>query len=161
MLVPFEELPATSRVWIYQANRALTQEELSHAEAFVRTFIEQWQAHGAPVKGNAKVYHQRFLVITADEGFTAPTGCSIDASVHCVNELERKLGVNFTDRSQVAFLREGEIFMMPMQQIKEKVATGEITPETVTFNPMVANKHELESNWTIPAKDSWLARYFK
>lgn len=160
MLVPFEELPATSRVWIYQANRTLTSDEVSHTEAFVRTFIEQWQAHGKPVKGAAKVYHQRFLAITADEGFTTPTGCSIDASVHCVQELEQNLGVVFTDRSQVAFLREGEIFMMPMQQIKAKVAAGEITPETVTFNTLVTNKHELESRWTIPAGESWLSRYF-
>jgi len=161
MLVPYDELPATSRVWIYQANRPLSDAEATHAEAFVRTFIEQWQAHGKPVKGDVKVYHQRFLVLTVDEGFTVPTGCSIDASVHCVNELEQNLGVVFTDRSQVAFLREGEIFMMPMGDIKEKVAAGEITPETVTFNPMVANKHDLESRWTIPAGESWLARYFK
>lgn len=161
MLVPFEELPATSRVWIYQATRTLTEAEVSHAEAFLRTFIEQWQAHGKPVKGDAKVYHNRFIAITADEGFTTPTGCSIDSSVHCIQELEQNLGLGLMDRSQVAFLREGEIFFMPMQQIKDKVASGEITPDTVTFNTLAANKHELESRWTIPAKDSWMSRYFK
>lgn len=161
MLVPYDELPATSRIWIYQADRTLTEAEVAHAEAYMRTFIEQWKAHGAPVKADVKVYHQRFLVVAADEGFTTPTGCSIDASVHSIRELEQKLGVNFMDRSQVAFLREGEIFFMPMKELKEKVAAGEITPDTVTFDPMVANKHELESRWKVPAKDSWLARYFK
>ena len=28
MLVPFESLPDSSRVWIYQSNRSFTEEEL-------------------------------------------------------------------------------------------------------------------------------------
>lgn len=161
MLVSFDQMPASSRVWIYQADRSLQEEEVTHIEAHLRTFLEQWAAHGKPLKASVSIAHNQFLVLALDEAFNQATGCSIDASVHCVQELEQKLSVSFSDRTKVAFIREGEIFLMPLQAIKQKVEAGEITPQTVTFNNLVSSKMEWESKWTVPASETWLSRYFK
>ena len=47
MLVSFDKLPDASRVWIYQANRSFTEEELSEIRSKLDLFIEQWTAHGS------------------------------------------------------------------------------------------------------------------
>jgi hypothetical protein len=45
-----------------------------------------------------------------------------------------------------------------MPQLKYAVEQGFITAETLFFNNVVLTKEELETNWLIPAKNSWLAK---
>ena len=47
MLVDFNTLPDDSRIWIYQANRTLTEDEVSEIETKLSKFIQEWTAHGA------------------------------------------------------------------------------------------------------------------
>ena len=47
MLVDFNSLPETSRVWIYQCNRSLTENEISEISNKLDIFIENWTAHGS------------------------------------------------------------------------------------------------------------------
>jgi len=160
MHIPFEQLPEHSRLWIYQAARELTGAEVAKAEQIVKGFTEQWAAHGQALKSSFQVCHNRFLVLGVDQQHHAPTGCSIDSSVAVVRELEREFGTSFFERMLIPFRIGGKIEVLPMQQIKQKVASGEILPETPTFNNLVSNKAEWEKGWEVPAKETWLARYF-
>lgn len=160
MYLDFEEMRPQSRIWVYQANRQLSTEEVQSLEEGLRKFTAQWEAHGKPLKSSGKVYHNQFLVIAVDEDFNVATGCSIDSSVAFVREAERSLNINFFDRSKVAFLIDEQIYLESLPALKEKVAQGSITPETKTFNNLVADKAALEQEWVVAAKDSWLSRYF-
>ena len=48
MLVPFESLPDEARVWIYQADRSFTDEELLEVESKIQSF---WKVGLPMVKG--------------------------------------------------------------------------------------------------------------
>lgn len=160
MYLEFDEMPSTARVWIYQADRLLSAEEQSHIVDAAKQFLGDWAAHGSPLKSSFQLIHDKFLVISVDEGFNKASGCSIDASVGLIRDLESKLGINFFDRTKVAFLLNGEVFQSSMADIKKLISDGKINSETITFNNLVANIDEFHNSWKVPAGESWLKRYF-
>ncbi|ELR72934.1 hypothetical protein C900_00895 [Fulvivirga imtechensis AK7] len=160
MLIPFENMPDNARVWIYQSDKKLTDADKSHIEGLGRSFCEGWAAHGAPLKCSFRIFHDQFLIITVDESHNMASGCSIDASVHFVKQLESDLQINFFDRTKVAFVLNEEVFLEPLSQLKSKVDEGTIQEDTLTFNNLVSVKGELASAWMVPAKSTWLGRYF-
>lgn len=160
MYTEFENLPAHTRVWIYQADRNLTVQEQEMLESRLKVFTENWAAHQQPLKASAKVFYARFVVLAVDESYNQASGCSIDSSVHFLQELEKELEVNFFERSNQAFLKEDEIHTAHIKKLKQKIAEGFIEGDTLVFNNLVTNMQELQQNWKQPAKESWLARYF-
>ncbi|MBC7921800.1 MAG: hypothetical protein H7Z75_12025 [Ferruginibacter sp.] len=159
MWIPFEELPAHARVWIYQANRPLSAAEKQTVQDHLEIRIRSWDSHGNAMIGSSRLLHDRFVVIAADETQQAPSGCSIDQSVGWLRELGNELGVDFFDRS-VAFLREERLESVPLNALKKHVELGTIHPQTVVFNHAIGSKAQLDTAWQTAAKDSWLARYF-
>jgi len=99
-------------------------------------------------------------VLAVDEYFSSVSGCSIDSSVHFVQELESELDINFFDKSKVAFLHQDQVLLESLPNLKQRIEEGEIKENTLTFNNLITNKKELEESWTVPVKDSWLNKYF-
>ena len=164
MYIPFDELPATARAWVYQTNRPLTETEESYALELGQQFTNQWAAHGNALRASVKVFHRHFLVVAVDEQFNAASGCSIDSSVAFVRELEQKFTsagspISFFDRTQIAFWQNDDIQLLPMNQAKKRVKEENISPDTITFNNSVTTLGAFENQWKIPVKDSWLTRY--
>jgi len=160
MFVPFEEMPGYARVWIYQSDRELTSSEQDIIDEHVVKFLNDWAAHGSGLQSSGKIFHNRFLVLLVDEAQAQASGCSIDSSVHFVQSLESKLGVNFFDRTKVAFLSEGEVFLEPLVNIRNRTTNGKIYQDTLTFNNLVRDKNEMEEKWMVPVGETWLEEYF-
>ncbi|MDX5422842.1 MAG: hypothetical protein LPK14_11360 [Hymenobacteraceae bacterium] len=160
MYIPFDELPPHARLWIYQANRPLTEAEQAEIKPLLERFAIDWSSHGKGLQASAKLLHNQFLVLANNEVATAASGCSIDKSVSFVRELEQRFNVSFFDRTQLAFLKEGQVELVGMQELKRKVAAGEIDKNTLYFDTLVNNYGELQEAWPRPAGNSWLSRYF-
>ena len=67
MLVDFNTLPGTSRVWIYQANRTFTEAELLEIEKGLQDFLQEWTAHGNDLKAGFEIRYNRFIIIALDQ----------------------------------------------------------------------------------------------
>lgn len=160
MYISFDTLSSHARVWVYQADRPLHEVELALIEKTAPAFLDSWATHGKPLKASFRMFHNQFLVIGVDEEQQAASGCSIDSSVAFVQALEQELDVSFMDRGKVAFVSGDKVFLEAIPQLKSSISAGKITAETPTFNNLVANKQELEEKWLLPAKDTWLKRYF-
>lgn len=160
MYIPFSELPPQARLWIYQASRPLTEAEQSEIKPLLQRFATEWSSHGKGLQASAELLYNRFLVLANNEDATAASGCSIDKSVSFVRDLEQRFNVSFFDRTQLAFLKEGEVNLVGMQELKSKVAAGEIDQNTLYFDTLVNNYGELQQAWPRPAGNSWLSRYF-
>ncbi len=160
MFVNFEELPSQARLWVYQSHRSLSPQEAEIVMQKVQAFIEGWVAHQKPLKASAQLLHQRFLLIAVDESYNLASGCSIDASVHFLKELEQALDLNLFDRSQVAYLQGEAVQTEAVKNLKKKVAEGQIQSDTIIFNNTVATLADWQQKWKQPAGESWLARYF-
>lgn len=148
-------LPSTSRVWIYQANRILSDAEVEKANDMIQAFLPQWKSHGKDLAASIEVLHNLFIVVTADEGVEAPSGCSIDSSVKLVKEIASALHVDFFDRLVISYLQNDKIQLTKMFQFQEKLKSGELSADTIVFNNLVDNKGKLESAWVVPVKESW------
>ena len=160
MLVAFKDLPETARVWIYQSDKDFETTQMDFLQKQAVAFCEQWSAHSTPLKSAFKILHNKFLVLAVDEGFNTASGCSIDASTRFVKDVANQLGINFFDRTQVAFLIDDNVYTTGLHSIKEEIASGKIEPETLTFNLQAQNVAEFESSWLVPAQESWMKRYF-
>lgn len=67
MYVPFESLPETARVWIYQSNRSFSAEELLEIETKLRAFVEEWTAHGIGLEASYQIRYNRFIVLALNQ----------------------------------------------------------------------------------------------
>ena len=160
MYVSFDELDNKARVWIYQSNRSLQPEEVNWLQKNAEVFAEKWAAHGSGLLASAKVLHNQFLVLAVDESNHGASGCSIDSSVAFVKQAQQELGVDFFDRSKVAFQLNEAIELIPLTELKNKIAEGLISNDLPTFNNLVATKKDMMESWIAPAKETWLERYF-
>ncbi|TAE31662.1 MAG: hypothetical protein EAZ91_07020 [Cytophagales bacterium] len=160
MYTPFSQLPDSARLWVYQANRPLTDAEVSQIDASLQPALSQWAAHGQPLLASAQMVANRFVVIAVDEGHNLPSGCSIDASTHFLKQIGGQLGADFFDRSAAYRDSDGAVQTLPLPKIKEAVLDGRLTPETTVFNTLVNTKADFAQNWLKPAHQTWLNRYF-
>ena len=143
---------------MYQASRLLTISEALEAEDLINEFCEDWKSHGADVEAYGNLFFGQFLVLMADETRAGVSGCSTDSSVRFVKSMEQKFNVDFFDRNNLAFVVKDKIQLLPLSQLKYGYENGFITADTLYFNNTVLTKEQLENNWIIPVKDSWLAK---
>lgn len=160
MWVPFETLPASSRIWIYQANRALTPAEAEDLAATLTHFCNDWQTHGQPMRASFKIEDSYFVILAVDEDFQLPSGCSLDGSVRVLKNWQAQNQIDFFNRTLVPFVRSGQIELLPMSELRKAAAEGIITPQTLTFNHLVPSKGNWEAEWKKSAADTWLSKYF-
>ncbi|MBW1296914.1 ABC transporter ATPase [Aquimarina litoralis] len=159
MLVDFNELPDTSRVWIYQANRSFTKEELEEIKEKLETFINQWTAHGANLKAGFDIKYKRFITIGLDQNLNQATGCSIDASVHFIQKLESDYNVDLMDKMNVSYKQGEFVAYKSLTDFRKMAKNRSVSPNTIVFNNLVTNIAEYKTDWEVPAKDSWHNRF--
>ncbi|MBU1820097.1 MAG: hypothetical protein KKG00_01120 [Bacteroidetes bacterium] len=161
MYLHFDEISFDARLWIYQADRPLTDHEVSLITQALTAAIDGWEAHNHPLLASAKVFYHRFVIIAVDEAHELPSGCSIDKSVHWLQELGQRLGVDFFDRSVVYLDEAGHLKTMPVAAVKQAVADEEIRSGTLVFDNLVATKAQWMKRWKVPADRTWMKRFFK
>lgn len=147
-----------SRVWVYQSSRIFSLGEALEIETMLNDFTSKWLSHGTPVKGAGYLFFGQFIILVADERATGVSGCSTDSSVRLIKEIEQRYGVNMFDRTTLAFVVKDKIQLLPLLQLPYAAENGFISADTLYFNNLVQTKEELENNWIIPVKDSWLAK---
>ncbi|PIR14150.1 MAG: ABC transporter ATPase [Flavobacteriales bacterium CG_4_9_14_0_2_um_filter_35_242] len=159
MRIPFNSLPPQSKIWIYQSDKAFTEAQILEIANLIEPFIEQWQRHGANLNASYIIKYNRFIIIAVDE-HDEVSGCSVDASVHLIQKIEQKFGVNLTDKLKVAYKEGDTIALSTLADFKKQIALSNITPETIVFNNIVNTVATLKTDWEIPIKQSWLKKYF-
>lgn len=160
MLVPFDQLPDDARIWIYQSNRKFSEEETQDISEKIAVFLSQWTAHGADLEAGFEIKYQRFIVIGLNQTNASASGCSIDASVHFIQQLEKLYQVDLLDKMNVTFYTGEHIAYKPLTDFKAMVKSGAVSKHTIVFNNLVTNKIEYLENWEVPATDSWHSRFF-
>lgn len=159
--VPFDQLPDDARVWIFAADRPLAEREQSVLLETTDRFLDQWAAHGVPLTAARDVRYERFLLVGVDERAAGVSGCSIDAMVHGLRDLEHELGTTLIDHSAVLFRAGDEIRRVSRPDFSALVTRGEVGPETTVFNNTVPTVGDVRAGrWEVPAAESWHARAF-
>ncbi len=149
-----------SRVWVFQAERILSYDEIDKIRPLIYQYADQWLSHGTPVEAYGNIFHRRFLVLVADETKLKVSGCSIDSSVHFVQQMGNLLNVDFFDRMNYAIMNDDEtITTIHHIDFKEAFDNGKIDSNTLIFNNLVDSKTKFLSSWVSPIKESWHAKF--
>lgn len=159
MFVPFETLPESSRVWVYQANRSFTEEEQQEIKERLKGFIEQWTAHGANLKASYEMRYNRFIILALDQKMSAATGCSIDESVRFIQQLEKDYNVDLLDKMNVSYKQGEFVAYKTLTDFRKMAKDKAVSPKTIVFNNLINNKAEYLTDWEVPASESWHKRF--
>jgi hypothetical protein len=159
--ISFEELPSDARLWIFAAERQLSSEESTVVLAETDAFIDQWTAHGVPLAAGRELRYNQFLFVGVDERAAGVSGCSVDALVRRMQQLERVLGVELVNNGPVLY-REGNVIeRVSRERFAELAASGTVGPNTRVFdNTLTRIADLLAGKWEAKAADTWHARAF-
>ncbi|WP_019038810.1 hypothetical protein [Psychroflexus tropicus] len=158
MVVEFKDLPDSARVWIFQANRGFSEDELNEIKPKINHFLQQWTVHGKSLKAGFEIRYNRFIILGLDESQASASGCSIDASVHFIQDLEKEYDVDLLDKMNVSFKNGEFVAYKPLIDFKKMVKQKAVSPQTIVFNNLVNTKQEYKDYWEVPMTESWHSR---
>jgi hypothetical protein len=156
-VVPFENLPDASRVWVFGSDRPLTEEATTALLKGVDAYLADWKAHGAPLTVGSQFRDKRFLVVGVDQSTAGATGCSIDGLFRVLQGLEKQIGANMVGGGRVFYRGEaGTVQSTTRDEIPALVSAGAITKDTVVFDTSITDLGAFRSSFEKRAKESWV-----
>lgn len=92
----------SSKVWIFQPNRLLNQNEIDLITTNATIFNNKWNAHGANLSSvfNCTPYEITFVV---DANANQASGCSIDSLTQFIKQVQQNIDVDFFNRMMVTY----------------------------------------------------------
>lgn len=161
MYVDFDTLSDSSRVWVYQADRTLTEQEVEQISDYLRNFVNTWKRHGDDLTASYKIEYSQFIMLAVDENVNEVSGCSIDSSVHIIKEIEKTFDVDLLNKMKVSFKDGTNINTVTLSDFKKYAAANKINADTIVFNNMINSKAELAEAWEVEASKSWHAKFLQ
>lgn len=150
MRTNIDQLSSDAHIWIFGISPALDEKGQQVLLRRVDAFLDDWAAHGIPIRGARELRDGSFLIIAADEQ-REKSGCSIDRMFGTLRELERELGVSILDSTRVFLRDDGGIRAVGRGEFRE-AATG----DTPVFDVTAERLGEVRSGtWEKRAADSW------
>ncbi len=153
------DLPTTARVWVYQSDRKLTDNEVSMLTMKGHEFVAGWAAHGSQLAAGFEVFENIFMVLAVDEQQAAASGCSIDSSVHFVKQMGEALRVDFFNRTNVAYIcADGNLNLVSLDEFRDLYGTDRVDENTIVYNNLVETVGDFMTSWKTRVQDSWHAQ---
>jgi len=159
MIIEFDKLPDSSRIWIYQSNRKLSDSEVLAIEPKIKMFLKSWTTHGKELEASYEIKYNRFIVLGLNQENASASGCSIDASVNFIQTIEKEYTLDLLDKMNVTYYNGEFIAHKSLVDFKKMAKAKSISKNTIVFNNLVNTKLDYLENWEVPAKDSWHARF--
>jgi len=149
-------LPPTAKVFIFQADKFLTDSDKAIIEKEMNQFLPQWATHGSKLIAAFEIVNDLFIVVGADESKVETSGCSKDSLNHIIQKIGNTINIDFFNRLNTAYQTvNNDIKLIDLAEFKAKMKTDEIKLHTKVFNNLIETKADLESNWLVEVKNSW------
>lgn len=159
MLADLIALSDESRVWLYQADRVLSDQEKDEMKVAIFDFVKHWTAHSKELLAYGNIFHNRILALFVDETLMGASGCSIDTSVKFVTQLGAHFKVDFFNRMLFSYLKDDIIYTVTQAELKAFYANGAINDSTLMFDNLVKNKGDFLNSWLKPLEECWVKRF--
>ena len=147
--------PDTAKVWVYQSNKKLDEDEVAYLNVQLDDFVSSWESHGSMLKATYKIVHNLFVVFFVDEEGDRMCGTAQDNSLKLMKNLEQELEVSFLDRMVQAYKKDGEVYSVKMNDFSTLLQDATINENTTVYNNMITTKIDFDNNWEVPLKESW------
>lgn len=144
----FHDFSDTARVWLYQTDRTLSDQEINLISIDMNQFVGEWAAHGNKLLADAQVLNPYFIVFVVQDDETLPSGCSIDSSVRFIKEIGGKYKIDFFNRLNLYILEKNEIHKKHISELTK------LDRQELIFDPLINHLGKLRHNWPIPLESS-------
>ncbi|MFN4080254.1 MAG: hypothetical protein ACK4NS_05095 [Saprospiraceae bacterium] len=150
------DFPDESRVWIYVCNRELDPTERAEADQEISRFVQKWTAHNQALHAQHEFVTNRILILMADETQAGASGCAIDKSVHFLESLGGRLGLDFFDRLTWIWIGEtGAYEFGSKEAFKAELKRQKLASDPLVVNTLALTKGQLAETWLTPLSKSW------
>ncbi len=150
-----------SRVWVYQADRFLQENEIAFLNHSLEQFTQEWAAHGAALSAQFDIIENLFIILAVDETSVAASGCSIDSSTRFIKSLEQELGFALTNRLNVACIIEEDLKTLSLTNLKAGIANRTIYATDLYFDNAITSLEKLRNEWIKPFSSGWTSKLFQ
>ena len=156
--VNFDQLPPEARVWVFASDRALTGDAARTLLDEVDRFLEQWKAHGAPLRSAREWKYDHFLAIGVDPTVEQASGCSIDGLFRGLQTLERSLDTRLVAGGRVFYRDDsGRPQLASRADVPKLAASGVVADDTPVFDTSVTEARAWRQRFEQPASETWVA----
>ena len=160
-MIPFNELPDASRLWTFNAERRLSDEETARLSEELTSVVTGWAAHRKDLTAAFDLRDNQFVLVGVDESKLPPSGCSIDSLVHALGSIGGALGVDLIDAPDITYRDEAGVHAVTRDRFAGLASSGEVDAETIVFDRTVDRVGDLRAGrWELPARQSWHGRAF-
>lgn len=158
----FKSFNPESRIWVYQADRKLSDADAEQMRPLIGAFCRQWTAHNKQLKAAGDILLNRFLILAVDEHAHEASGCSIDKSVHFLKELQAEFQLDWFNRLQQAYLGASDnVETFALLEMNALLDSGKINAQTRVFNNSIVQLSQLDTDWICPLSNSWLKKKYE
>lgn len=155
-----ETLTEEARIWIYQADRLLNEQEVACISRKLDKWQKEWNAHGKPLFSEAWIEDNLFLILAVEESQQSASGCSIDSSVHFIRQLGARINVDFFKRMIFAYQsQDGQVRLTSDKEMGRLYKKGGISDDTLFYDTTLKNKGDWQERKLIPLEKSWHKRF--
>lgn len=152
-----EDFSPDSKTWIFTANRVMTAEEVTQISAKLKDFTKSWVSHNNQLKAEAFILHNIFIILTVDNSAAMASGCSIDTAMRFIQTIQIDFEIDFLDRQSFVYLDGGNaVHLIRKNEMAEKIASGEITDDTLFYDTLVENLGQLRTDMIKPRNSFWM-----
>jgi hypothetical protein len=151
----FSDYHPQSRVWIYQSYRDMNDAEEQTITSELKNFCKTWTAHQVALRADALILLHRFIILIVDEAVSGASGCSIDKSVHVIQQIEQHYQMQLLNRLNLILLQVDELHTATFSEVKNKLHQWQ---DAYLFDNSITSLQQLYTRWLIPVKDSYLVR---
>ncbi|MHB0961612.1 MAG: hypothetical protein ACYC5V_00245 [Gemmatimonadaceae bacterium] len=157
-IVPFAELPADARVWLFGAAAPIDDVDEKRVLTAVDSFLLTWKAHGQPLWAARDWRDERFLAVGVDTSREGASGCSIDGLFRALKGIESGIGTTLLDSSLV-YYRDGAGFVhgISRDDFAYLGRRGDVGPDTPVMDLSITDATTYRSTFERRAGDSWHA----
>jgi hypothetical protein len=155
-LVPFSALPDSARIWVFGSDVPITGAPADTLLSEVDQYLDQWKAHGFPLKAAREWRENRFLIIGIDPTEEQASGCSIDGLFRQLQQIQRTIGAQLVGGGRV-FYRDaaGKTQVTTRDEFSTLKSNGAIGPRTPVFDTSVTKLEDWKAKFEKPLAESW------
>lgn len=161
MLVDYQRIPESAKVWIYPSSRKFYDTEIEGIHQKITSFLSEWKSTEETFKTSFQFLYNRFIVFFADDSENPLTNPDIDASVLFILQLQQEYEVELLDKMNVCFKQGEYVQYKDLKDFKKLLKNKAVTGKSIVFDNLVTTKDEFENYWEVPISESWYGRFLK
>lgn len=148
-------MPDSSRIWLYLAEKPLTDTQAEAVREVLKQFATEWQAHGQSLAADAELWQNRLIILAVNESVQPATGCSIDSSYRLIKKLENELGIVLSNRMLAPVWKNQTLDVIPVRDLH---AAG-LKPEYTVLDLTAIKLGDFRNQGIKPLSQTWIGRF--